>query len=107
MKLPTSLNLPVSDNSVSAIQQVINKLTRMWADMAIQVNATSEGQIQGAYNALTAAPTAGSYKQGDMIRNSAPAELGTAGSKYVITGWICVASGTPGTWRDMRCLTGN
>lgn len=107
MKLPTSLNLPVSDNSVPAIQQVINKLTRMWADMAIQVNATSEGQIQGAYNALAAAPTSGDHQRGDFIRNSAPAELGTAGSKYVILGWSCVTAGTPGTWVQARCLTGN
>lgn len=107
MKLPTSLNLPVTDNSISALQQVMNKLTRMWADMAIQVNATSEGQIQGAYNALTSPPTTNSYKQGDFIRNSAPIELGTAGSKYVITGWICSVSGTPGTWLQCRSLTGN
>lgn len=107
MKVPTNLSLPTADNSVSAIQQMFNQLTRMWAQMAIQVNATSEGQLQGAYNALAAAPTTGNYKQGDMVRNSAPVELGTAGSKYVVTGWICVASGTPGTWRDMRCLTGN
>ena len=44
---------------------------------------------------------------GDEIRNSAPAELGTAGSKYVIRGWICVTAGTPGTWLPMRLLTGN
>jgi len=107
MKLQTNLNLPVADNSVGGIQQLMNKLSRMWTDMAVQVNATSEGQIQGAYNALTAPPASGNYKQGDMIRNSSPVEQGTAGSKYVVTGWICSASGSPGTWLQCRALTGN
>ena len=54
-----------------------------------------------------APPTSGTWTQGDKRWNPIPAESGTAGSKYVTIGWICVASGTPGTWVDMRCLTGN
>lgn len=107
MRVPTNAALPAAKDGVDYLQQLVVKLSNLWAGMAIQVNASSEGQIQGAYNALTAAPTTGDHKQGDMIRNSAPAELGTAGSKYVVTGWQCVASGTPGTWVQMRCLTGN
>lgn len=74
-----------------------------------QVNALAEGQISANYNAHTAAPTgtAQSYAQGDFIRNSEPTEQGTAGSKYVVLGFLCVASGTPGTWVECRCLTGN
>lgn len=74
---------------------------------ALQVNAMSEGRLTGAYNAQAAAPTTGAYAQGDFIRNNAPAELGSAASKYVVTGWICVASGTPGTFVQARVLTGN
>lgn len=59
------------------------------------------------YNATTAAPATGSWARGDFIPNSAPAELGAALSKYVIRGWICTASGTPGTWVQCRYLTGN
>lgn len=57
----------------------------------------------------TAAPTAASttYYPGDRIVNTAPAETGTAGSKYVVTGWMCVAQGQPGTWVQQRALTGN
>lgn len=80
---------------------------RWYREIAIQVNSLSGGAIAASYNARTAAPTAGTYQQGDIIRNSAPAELGTALSKYVITGWACVASGTPGTWVELRSLTGN
>lgn len=76
-------------------------------DIESQVNAASEGRIIGAYNARSAAPTTGSYKQGDFIRNSAPSEAGAGGSKYVILGWICTVSGTPGTWLESRVLTGN
>ena len=76
-------------------------------EIARQVNALSEGSISACYSARTAAPTTGTWAQGDVIRNATPVEAGAAASKYVITGWIAVAGGTPGTWRQMRCLTGN
>lgn len=74
---------------------------------ATQVNLLSEGRITSVTNATTAAPTTGLNAQGDFVRNSAPTELGSASSKYVIFGWVCVASGTPGTWVQCRFLTGN
>lgn len=40
----------------------------------------------------TTAPTAGTYRVGDVSYNPTP--NGTAG----IVGWICTAAGTPGTW---------
>lgn len=82
-------------------------LQRELREHATQVNLISEGRIAGFYAALTAAPTTGSWMQGDSVLNSAPSELGTAGSKYVIEGWTCVVSGTPGTWVQRRFLTGN
>jgi hypothetical protein len=47
------------------------------------------------------------YQVGDFVRNSTPTELGGAGSKYIVWGFICIGAGTPGTWREMRFLTGN
>ncbi len=82
-------------------------LQRELREHATQVNLISEGRIAGFYGAVTAAPTAGDWMQGDSVRNSAPAELGAAASKYIIWGWTCVASGTPGTWVQNRFLTGN
>lgn len=79
----------------------------IWKALAIQLNGLSEGRGSAFYGASTAAPTTGTWAQGDVVRNSAPAELGTAGSKYVIHGWQCTVSGTPGTWVQMRYLTGN
>jgi hypothetical protein len=72
-----------------------------------QVNLMSEGKITGASNALTAAPTTGTFVVGDFVRNSTPSEAGAGGSKYVVFGWTCTAAGTPGTWLPLRCLTGN
>ena len=82
-------------------------LLRELKEHAAQVNAVSEGRMAGTYNAQTAAPTTGTWAIGDYIKNSAPAEAGSAASKYVILGWVCTVSGTPGTWLQCRALTGN
>lgn len=82
-------------------------LLRELKEHAAQVNALSEGRLAGTYNAQTAAPTTGTWAKGDRIKNSAPAEAGSAASKYVILGWVCTVSGTPGTWLQCRALTGN
>lgn len=87
--------------------QIIRKLTDLHREIAQQLNLLSEGVASAVHNKTTAAPTAGTYAQGDFIKNSAPTESGGAGSMYVILGWICVASGSPGTWRECRVLTGN
>ena len=73
------------------------------------VNKLSEGRIYQHYNAASAAPTGTTvaYQVGDKVWNISPTPAGSAGSEYVVTGWICVAAGTPGTWREMRVLTGN
>jgi hypothetical protein len=73
----------------------------------VQVNSLSEGHISASYNAATAAPTTGTHAAGDFIRNSAPSELGGAGSKFVVLGFLCTVAGTPGTWLSCRVLTGN
>jgi len=80
--------------------------TRFYRDVAQQVNALSEGRLVAFYTSLPAAPTVGTWSKGDFVLNSNPAELGTAGSKYLIHGWRCSASGTPGTWLQCRFLTG-
>lgn len=82
-------------------------LSRELREHAQQVNAMAEGRLFGTYNAQTSAPSTGTYAKGDFIRNSAPAEAGTALSKYVVIGWVCSVSGTPGTWLQCRFLTGN
>lgn len=82
-------------------------LARWMREAASKINLLSAGYVQGASNTATAAPTAGDYSVGDFVRNSAPAEAGTAGSRYVTLGWICTVAGSPGTFLPCRVLTGN
>lgn len=102
MRIQTQLRCPGDDTALT------RHLTKSWAEMTTQLNQLSEGQVVAATNAATAAPTgsAVNYNQGDFIRNSTPTVLGPGGSQYVIMGWVCVASGAPGTWVNARALTG-
>lgn len=70
-----------------------------------QLNALSEGKMVARYNATTTMPTTGVYAVGDFVPNSTPTELGSAGSKYILLGWTCVAA--PLTFVQTRALTGN
>lgn len=94
-------------NTQPRIQTNDPRLYELLRDAATQVNGLSEGRITATYNAYTAAPATGVWAQGDFLRNSAPSELGSSSSKYVILGWICTVSGEPGTWLQCRTLTGN
>lgn len=96
MKLPNNVDFPGLPIG----------LIRYLRDIARQVNGITEGHGYAFHGAMTAAPTTGTWNIGDTVKNSAPAEAGGAGSKYVIIGWICTVAGTPGTWLEMRTLTG-
>lgn len=84
----------------------INLLAEL-RDHAAKVNLLADGRLAAIDNAQPAAPTSGDHAQGDFVRNRAPTEAGIVGAKYVVFGWLCVASGSPGTWVDCRFLTGN
>jgi hypothetical protein len=89
------------------LQNVDAETTKWYRNIAQQVNGLAEGSISALHQAITAAPTTGTWMQGDYVTNSAPAEVGSASSKYVILGWVCTVAGTPGTWLETRSLTGN
>ncbi|KPF66135.1 hypothetical protein IP84_17045 [beta proteobacterium AAP99] len=99
MQLPVN---PESDYD-RRLYQVLYKFTK---DVAVKVNQIADGRFAGFDLSATAAPTTGTWFRGDQVKNSAPSVLGTAGSRYVIVGWICVTGGQPGTWAEMRTLTG-
>lgn len=84
-------------------------LTEMVRQIEDAINRLSEGRIYQNYNAATAAPTgdAQAYQIGDFVRNLTPTPAGSPGSEYVVYGFLCVGAGTPGTWREVRVLTGN
>jgi len=97
MRLPINPRLP--EENVG--------LVRLLSDVIQQVNGVNEGRMNVRHAATTAAPTTGSWAQGDIVLNSTPSELGSSPNKYVITQFVCVVSGTPGTWVQARSLTGN
>lgn len=105
MKLKETPLLPASPESKydTDLQRALMPLLR---DTAIKVNQLAAGLYVGFDDAAAAAPTAGRWQQGDTVRNKNPTELGAPGARYVLVGWICVAGGSPGTWREMRVLTG-
>lgn len=81
---------------------VIGRLSRDWNREEMiallglierQVNGLSEGALAARYNAMTAAPTTGTWAKGDIVYNSNPTSTG-----YI--GFVCTAAGTPGTWRS-------
>ena len=75
-------------------------MVQMFTEISENLVGLSEGRIE-VTNGLTAAPTTGKWQAGDWMRNTAPTELGSAPDTYIIWGWVCVASGEPGTWEAL------
>lgn len=107
MRIDTNPRLPTVSQADRYAVNLSRRLYELFRAIANQLNGISEGSIVAVTNAATSAPSSGSFYQGDFIKNSAPTELGSAGSKYVIEGWTCVVTGSPGTWVQKRFLTGN
>ena len=106
MRLEENPQFPGSPGS-DFERSLLQVLTRVMRAGNQKVNQLADGRLSAIDNALTAAPTTGTWNTGDFVRNSAPVEAGGAGSKYVIVGWINTAGGTPGTFLQCRYLTGN
>jgi hypothetical protein len=98
-RLNTDARLPQNGDTAS----LLRRLAELQREVATLVNAVAEGRIGAAINAATVAPTTGAYAVGDFVRNAAPSELGSAGSRYVVAGWVKLASG----FVEQRVLTGN
>lgn len=85
--------------------------TRLYRDIAQQVNKLSEGAMSASYTASVAMPTSGTYAIGDYVKKKVPVEAGSASSKYVIKGWIRLTDGSAHVlntdWVTDRALTGN
>ena len=105
MRLDPAPRLP-ADKS-----QTERKLTDLFRDHARQVNDLTEGRVAAVTNASSAVPSTGTWNQGDFVRKINTVEAGTAASKYVITGWIRITSGSNNVlntdWVEARVLTGN
>lgn len=106
MKLEENPQLPINPDSTYA-RDLNFVLSRLFRNIAQKVNAIGDGRIAGSDFTAASVPTTGTFRQGDRVWNSAPVEAGTAGSKFVTLGWVCVAGGSPGTLLPIRTLTGN
>jgi hypothetical protein len=91
-----NINLPAPDLSIQYLRSLNARLKQIFIGLDNQ-SAKHEG---------TTAPTTGLWEKGNFVWNTNPSELGTGGSKYVITGWVCVTAGEPGAWVESRALTG-
>lgn len=106
MRQSSEVQLPI--NPDSQYEKDLNfKLKDIFRNLIIKLNGLSDGRISAVDNTATSIPTTGMYSVGDQVRNKAPAELGSAGSKYVVLGWVCVTAGSPGLFLPIRTLTGN
>ena len=106
MRLEENPLLPINPDSDYA-QNLNFTLARVLRATAQKVNALGDGRIAARDLTATVVPTTGTYATGDIVWKSNPVEAGGAGAKYVILGWVNVAGGTPGTFLQMRTLTGN
>jgi hypothetical protein len=87
------------------VRLVVEQLYKFAREVATHINNTSEGRSSGRSSRATV-PVGGTAFKGDIVYNETPTELGSVGAKYILLGWICVVSGTPPTWKEMRVLTG-
>ena len=70
----------------------------MLKDTATMRNFQAVGdEIDRLSRAMPAAPTVGSWRQGERVWNSEP-----AAGEYI--GWVCVTSGSPGTWKGFGTI---
>jgi hypothetical protein len=106
MRLEENPQLPMNPDTAYLVS-LTQFLSRVLKNTAQKVNQIGDGRINGSDFTAAVIPTTGMFRQGDFVKNSAPVEAGTAGSRYVVIGWICTVSGTPGTLLPVRTLTGN
>jgi hypothetical protein len=81
-----TLNANVASGGSATVQCAgIMAFVDGWETLPIAINDTFSD---------TAAPTTGTWLQGDIVWNSAPTASSTAA-------WICTTAGTPGTWTGL------
>lgn len=95
LQTPVSPNLPISPTDYE--QSYFDKLLNAFRLYFNQVDNFAAG-VNSRYLSATTAPTVGTWPQGAIVYNSAPVAGG-----YI--GWVCVKSGTPGTWKTWGVIS--
>jgi len=96
----------LNENLQFSSERLIQSLYDFLRPVAQKINGLASGSYSARDNQRTAAPTTGTWAQGDFVENSNAVEAGTTPNKYIIVGWRCTVGGTPGTWVECRFLTG-
>lgn len=85
------------------------------ANIIVPINgdptSSTFGQIDNSVVTwATAVPASGRYVAGHFVKAVTPTVSGTAGSRYIIQGWVKLTTGSANVlntdWSEMRCLTG-
>ena len=79
------------DVTASAVQSRLENNDVSGSVIANKIESSYIPNVKTIYD--TAPPTAGTWQQGDKVWHSAPAPDGCVG-------WVCVAGGSPGTWKE-------
>jgi hypothetical protein len=98
MRIATDLRLPQTYDA-AALAEVLRRIVT-------QLNNLSDGRLNARDSGLTSPPTTGRYARGDVVWHTSPSETATTTGNFVVMGWVCTASGEPGTFEQMRVLTG-
>ena len=97
--------------SDDAVRVLARTLTEYLERVSRKLDGMSYGRVAEHDTATPAPPVAGTWARGDFVRNSAPSQLGSAGSRYVVIGWTRTTNGSTNVlntdWFEARVLTGN
>jgi hypothetical protein len=106
-KLPDDPRLPEGRNDWE--RRLVRNLTEYLRTNSQQVNDIAIGRLEANFNADSAAPTSGLFAVGDFVKKKPIVEEGSAGSKYIVYGWLCTQEGsaTASSFTTVRFLTGN
>lgn len=84
-----------SGNRFIKIEDNMIRLPDIWYQAA-DASGWNSGKLARAVG--TAAPSGGTWAQGDIVYNTTPSAGG-------FIGWVCVSAGTPGTWKTFGVIS--
>lgn len=106
---PTAVGFSTSNKGIGNVLRAGAQARYVYEDS--DPTSATFGQVLGrTLHDSNTMPTAGKYVPGHVVRNVNPTIGGTAGSRYVLTGWIRTTLGAGHVlntdWFELRSLTG-
>lgn len=88
--------LPTPPATYSPADQ--REVRRLLATAVAELAAEADVRDARRGEEATSVPTTGTWQRGDIVWHAAPVAGG-------FVGWVCVAAGTPGTWRTFGAIS--